>query len=390
MQNFIFYNPVCVHFGKGQIAALTSEIPTQFKVLMTYGGGSIKKNGVYDQVMEALKSHTIVEFPGIEPNPTYETCMKAVEIIRKEGIDYILSVGGGSVLDGSKFMAAAAKHQGEDPWDIVLGKEPVQEAVPLGCVLTLPATGSEMNGNSVISRSSTGQKRAFGSSRVMPQFSILDPETTFSLPKRQVANGVADAYTHVLEQYLTYDVNTPLQDRWSEGVLLTLIEEGRKTLDDMQDYEARANFMWAATMALNGILAAGVVQDWATHMIGHELTALYGIDHARTLAIVMPSLMEVAKDNKRKKLLQYGSRVFGITEKDGDEDQRVLSAIEKTRQFYESLEIPTRFSAYKDLDIKPDTPQIVAKRLSDQGLTALGEKGDITPEKVEEILALCA
>jgi NADP-dependent alcohol dehydrogenase len=390
MQNFTFYNPVRVHFGKGQIAALAQELPQDANILMTYGGGSIKKNGVYDRVRAALVDRKLWEFGGVEANPTYETCMKAVKVVKEEGIDFLLSVGGGSVLDGTKFIAAAAKYPGADPWDIVLGKAPVRGAVALGCVLTLPATGSEMNSFSVVSRVGTHQKRAFSSPLIMPRFSILDPETTYSLPERQVANGVADAYTHVLEQYLTDGAHSPLQDRWSEGVLLTLIEEGPKTLKNKTDYESRANFMWAATMALNGIIAVGVAQDWATHMIGHELTALYGIDHARTLAIVMPALLAVMKETKKAKLIHYGERIFGITQKDGNDDQRADLAIERTRQFYESLGVPTRLSAYKELNIKPDTPQIVAKHLADQGITALGEKGNISPEKVEQILTLCA
>lgn len=390
MQNFTFHNPVRIQFGKGQIATLAQEIPADKRVLITYGGGSIKKNGVYEQVKENLKNHTMLEFGGIEPNPTYETCMKAVQIVKEQEIDFILAVGGGSVLDGTKFIAAAAKYDGKDPWDFVAGDGKVTDAVPLGCVLTLPATGSEMNAFSVVSRKGTKQKRAFGSPLVMPRFSILDPETTYSLPQHQVANGIADAFTHVLEQYLTYDVNSPLQDRWCEGVLLTLRDEGPKTLVNPTDYESRANFMWAATMALNGIISVGVVQDWATHMIGHEITAVYGIDHARTLAMVMPAMMTVMKKNKLGKLVQFGERVWGIDPASGDEETRANLTIEKTREFYESLGIPTQFSAYTDLQIQPDTPQQIAARLKDQGMIALGERQDVTPEKVEEILELCA
>ena len=390
MQNFTFHNPIRIHFGKGQIAQLSEELPKQGNILLVYGGGSIKKNGVYDQVQRSIQQRKVYEFAGIEPNPTYETCMKAVREIHEKKIEFVLAVGGGSVLDATKLIVAAAKYTGADPWDLVEGKAAVNDALPWGCVLTLPATGSEMNSFSVISRLSTKQKRAFGSPLVMPLFSILDPESTFSLPSRQVANGIADAFTHVVEQYLTYDVNSPLQDRWAEGILLTLIEEGPKTLVNMTDYDSRANFMWAATVALNGIISVGVVQDWATHMIGHELTALYGIDHARTLALVLPSLLTVMKNGKRGKLLQYGERIWGIKEKSGKEELRVTLAIEKTRQFYQSLGIPTRFSDYKEFPIPPDTPKIVARRLADQGLAALGENRDITPQKVEEILALSA
>ncbi|NQU84519.1 MAG: iron-containing alcohol dehydrogenase, partial [Mariniphaga sp.] len=284
MYNFEYKNPVKIIFGKGTIPQVANELPKEAKILMTYGGGSIKKNGVYDQVKKALKSFDLLEFGGIEANPHYETCMKVVDLIKAEKVNFLLSVGGGSVLDATKFIAAAVKYEGDDAWDILAKGAEVKEAMPLADVLTLPATGSEMNGNSVISRVSTQEKLAFGSPKVMPVFSILDPETIFSLPDRQVANGVVDAFVHVIEQYLTFPVNSPIQDRFAESILKTLVEEGPKILSNRTDYDSAANFMWSATVALNGLIGSGVPQDWATHMIGHELTAYHGIDHARTLA----------------------------------------------------------------------------------------------------------
>ncbi len=290
MNNFTYHNPTRIHFGQGQIAKLSEEIPADAKVLITYGGGSIKKNGVLEQVHAALQGRNYQEFGGIEANPHFETLMQAVEIIQRDGIDYILAVGGGSVIDGSKFIAAAARYEG-DPWEILTtyGSK-VVEAVPLGTVLTLAATGSEMNNGAVITKAATQDKLFFFSPFVQPRFSILDPVTTYSLPARQIANGVVDAYVHTLEQYSTYPVNAKVQDRIAEGLLRTLIEEGPVALANPQNYDARANLMWAATIALNGTLSTGVPTDWATHMIGHELTALYGLDHAQTLAIVQTAV----------------------------------------------------------------------------------------------------
>ena len=381
MNNFQYHNPVRVLFGKGQIAQLPKQIPTQAKVMLTYGGGSIFKNGVYNQVKAALSGYTVVEFGGIEANPTYETLMKGVEIARREGIDFLLSVGGGSVLDGTKFMAAAIPFEGTDPWQIVANRAKFTKVLPIGAVLTLPATGSEMNYYAVISRQETQEKKGMGNPLVYPQFSVLDPETTFSLPPRQIANGIADAFTHVMEQYMTYPVRAEMQDRMAEAVLLTLIDEGPKMLANPTDYDAAANIMWAATMALNGLLAAGVPTDWATHQIGHELTALHGIDHARTLAVVLPHLLEIKKDSKREKLLQYGRRVWQLT---GTDEEVVAGAIQKTADFYESLGIPTKASSY---DIPTSTVSEVVQRFEARGMN-FGERADITPQVVGEILAL--
>jgi NADP-dependent alcohol dehydrogenase len=384
MENFIFYNPVKILFGKGQIANVTNEIPTDAKILITYGGGSIKANGVYKQVKSALVGRNVFEFGGIEPNPHLETLLQAVELIRQEGIDFILAVGGGSVLDGTKFIAAAVSFVG-DPWDILAKQAPVTAAVPFGAVLTLPATGSEMNTNSVVTKWETKEKLYFSSPLVFPRFSILDPEATFSLPPRQIGNGIVDAYTHVMEQYLTYPVNAPLQDRWAESILKTLIEEGPKTLAHPTDYDSRANVMWAATLALNGLIGAGVPQDWATHMIGHELTALHGLDHGQTLAIVLPSTLTIRRDRKWQKLLQYAERVWNII--DGSEEERVNQAIAKTRNFFESVGVRTRLSDY---GVGLETIPVILERLEHRGLVALGEYQDVNPQVVEQILTLSA
>jgi len=385
MQNFEFYNPVNIVFGKGQISQLNKLVPSETKIMLAYGGGSIFKNGVYDQVKTALKGFDIVEFGGIEPNPHYETLMKAAKIVKKENLGFILAVGGGSVLDGVKFIAAAACWEGADPWDFLTqrSKYTVNKAIPLGSVLTLPATGSEMNGGSVVTRISTKEKLAFMSNVVMPKFSILDPTVVFSLPEKQVANGVVDAFVHVIEQYLTYPVNAPIQDRFAESILVTLVEEGPKVLADRSDYEAAANFMWAATMALNGLIGAGVPQDWATHMIGHELTAFYNIDHARTLAIVLPGIMRVKIENKREKLLQYGERVWKITT--GTPEERINASINRTVEFFESFGIPTKLSAY---GIGADFIPVVCNRFTQRGFTGIGERGDLTVAQIGEVLTL--
>lgn len=381
MQNFDYFNPTHILFGKGQIASISAHIPEGARVLLTAGGGSIKANGVYDQTMNALAGRTVTEFWGIEPNPEYATLMKAVEIVRREKIGLILAVGGGSVLDGTKFIAAAAEFEGE-PWDILTKGATVKSATPLASILTLPATGSESNTFAVISRRETGEKLAFGSPHVYPKFAVLDPETTFSLPVRQVANGVADAFTHVCEQYLTYPAGAALQDRFAESILQTLIEVGPRTLANPTDYDARAEFVWCATMALNGLIGAGVPQDWSTHMIGHELTALYGIDHARTLAVVLPHLLRVQKSEKLEKLAQFAERVWGIRE--GAREDRAEAAIRRTEEFYESLGIPTRLARYEN--IAPDTPDTVAAKLEKRGMKRIGERGEVTPERIREIL----
>lgn len=374
MFGFTYHNPVKLAFGKGTIARLGDLVPAGARLLITQGGGSIKDNGVHAQVMEALKGREILEFAGIEPNPRHETLMKAVELARREKTDFLLAVGGGSVLDGTKFIAAAIPFAEGDPWAMLAEGAPIRSAIPLGCVLTLPATGSEMNGYAVISRDSTGEKLAFGGPPLYPRFAVLDPETSLGLPPRQVANGIVDAYVHVLEQYLTYPVNAPLQDRQAEAVLLTLLEEGPKTLADPTDYDSRANLYWCATQALNGTIACGVPQDWATHYIGHELTALYGIDHAQSLAVVLPGLLRVRMEAKRQKLAQYAQRVFGETDPG--------MAIGRTEAFFRSLGVRTTLAEH---GIPPDAADKVAARLKARG-ARLGEREDMTPEEIRQIL----
>jgi NADP-dependent alcohol dehydrogenase len=380
MYNFEYQNPVKIIFGKGEIRKTGINIPEGSKILLTYGGGSIFKNGIYDQVKASIKDFEVIEFGGIEPNPHYETLMKAVEIVKKENITFLLSVGGGSVLDGTKFIAAAALFTKGDPWLICSMKAPVKEAIPIGAVLTLPATGSEMNGNSVVTRVETTEKLAFASDKVMPKFSILDPEVIFSLPEKQVANGIVDAFVHVIEQYLTFPVDSPIQDRFAESILKTLIEEGPKVLANRTDYNAAANFMWSATMALNGLIGAGVPQDWATHMIGHELTAYHGIDHARTLAIVLPGIMNIKREQKKDKLLQLGERVFGINE--GTANERIDQTIRKTVGFFESVGIPTRLPDYQ---IPTDTIDLICTRFQKRRFK-IGEKADIGPAEIRMVL----
>lgn len=383
MNNFTYHNPTRIHFGQGQIAKLSEEIPADAKVLITYGGGSIKKNGVLEQVHAALQGRNYQEFGGIEANPHFETLMQAVEIIQRDGIDYILAVGGGSVIDGSKFIAAAARYEG-DPWEILTtyGSK-IADAVPLGTVLTLAATGSEMNNGAVITKAATQDKLFFFSPFVQPRFSILDPVTTYSLPARQIANGVVDAYVHTLEQYSTYPVNAKVQDRIAEGLLRTLIEEGPVALANPQNYDARANLMWAATIALNGTLSTGVPTDWATHMIGHELTALYGLDHAQTLAIVQTAVWKHKLASKQAKLAQYAERVFDVRE--GSEASKAQAAIEQTERFFAAMGNPPRLSAY---GLGEEVIEAVAAKLIAHGHVALGEHADITPEDAKAILRL--
>jgi len=385
MENFTFHNPTRLHFGRGQIAQVARELPDDARVLFLAGGGSIKTNGVHAQVTRALGARTVHEFWDVEANPDFDTLMKAVELVRREKLDWILAVGGGSVLDGAKFVAAAVKFPG-DPWDILVHRRAdLPHALPIGAVLTLPATGSEANGAAVISRRAHREKLAFISPHVFPRFSILDPETTFSLPPRQIANGIGDAFCHVIEQYLTYPADAAIQDRFAEGVLRTLIEVAPQTLANPTDYPARANFVWAATCALNGWIGVGVPQDWASHTIGHELTALHGIDHARTLAIVLPSLLHLQRDLKRAKLLQYAARVWDL--RDGPEEARIDAAIDQTRGFYESLGIKTRLSDY---NVPATVATEVARRLEQRGLSKFGDRDAVTPAQVEQILRAAA
>ena len=384
MHNFDFHNPTRVLFGQGQIATLSTLVPEGARVLMLYGGGSIRANGVYDEVKSALAAHTVLEFGGIEPNPTYETLMRAVELVRAERIDFLLAVGGGSVIDGTKFIAAGSLLE-EDPWTAIFEQRAasVQSALPFGAVLTLPATGSEMNSAAVVTRKATQEKRAFASRHVFPRFAVLDPTKTYTLPTRQVGNGVVDAFVHVMEQYLTTPVDAKVQDRFAEGLLLTLIEDGPRALGEPENYDVRANLMWTATLALNGLIGVGVPQDWSTHMIGHELTALYDLDHAQTLAVVLPAMLRVRREAKRAKLLQYAARVWDLTE--GDEDARIDAAIERTEAFFNSVGVPTRLSGY---GLGKEHVEPVLAALEAHRLVKLGEDRGVTLEVSRKVLEL--
>ncbi|MBE0390617.1 iron-containing alcohol dehydrogenase [Flavobacterium sp. PL002] len=383
MLNFELYNPTNLVFGKGQIEKLGELVPKGAKILLAYGGGSIFKNGIHEQVINNLKGHEIVEFSGIEANPHFETLMKAVAIVKEQKIDFILAVGGGSVIDGVKFISGAVNYKG-DPIEILQKRILIKEnAIPFGTVLTLPATGSEMNSGAVVTIESTKEKLAFGGSALFPKFSITDPTVIQSLPKRQLQNGVVDAYTHVMEQYLTYPHEGHLQDRIAEGILHTLIEVGPKVVEDPANYELASNFMWSCTMALNGLIQKGVPSDWATHMIGHELTAMYGIDHARTLAVIAPSLYTVMFETKKAKLAQYGKRIFNL---EGTEDEIAKEAINKTVAFFHKMGMDTKLSDYtKEYS---DTADFIVKRFDERGWKGLGEKQNITLDKVKAIVEM--
>lgn len=380
MYNFQYANPTRVCFGEGQIATLAELIPADSRLLVLYGGGSIKQNGVYDQLTRALAGREWLEFPGIGANPQYDQLMEAVDLVKRERIDFLLAVGGGSVVDGTKFVAAAARFEGDDPWDILLHKAPVKAALPLGCVLTLPATGSESNPAAVVSRGEA--KLSFMNPLVQPSFAVLDPTTTYSLPPRQVGNGVVDAFVHILEQYLTFPVGGEVQDRLAEGLLQVLVDNGPRALAEPTNYQVRANLMWAASLALNGLIGRGVPQDWSTHAIGHQLTALHGLDHAQSLAVVLPSLLREQSAQKQEKLAQFAERVWHSSRE--DRALRIEEAIIRTEQFFRQMGVGTRLADY-GLDARC-IPGICSN-LKLFGLTALGEQQDIDPDKVARILS---
>lgn len=379
MFNFDFYNPTRIVFGKDRLGELDQLVPARARVLVIYGGGSVKKFGTLDKVKAALGSREVYEFGGIEPNPKYKTLSKAVEVVRENNIDFLVAVGGGSVMDGTKFIAAAAPYEGEPLNLLKTGLSKVKAAIPLGTVVTLPATGSEMNNGCVITHED--KKFPYFSQLLFPKFSILDPTLTFTLPPDQVANGIVDTFIHTCEQYVTYPAAGRLQDRMAEGILQTLIEVGKKTIDNPTDYDARANLVWCATMGLNGLIAVGVPQDWTAHMIGHELTAMFGIDHGKTLAILQPSIWNALKEQKHAKLLQYAERVWQIT--GGDEASRIELAISKTRDFFESLGIKTHLADY---NVTADKIDDIVKALEKHGLTALSETGKVTLAVSRQIL----
>lgn len=386
MLNFELYNPTQYVFGKGQTQKLATLVPQNAKVLLAYGGGSIFKNGVYDQVKSALNGFEVVEFGGIEPNPRFETLMKAVEIIREQNINFILAVGGGSVIDGVKFISCAVNYEG-NPIEILKNRvlfTDVTKVIPFGTVLTLPATGSEMNSGAVVTIEATQEKLTLGGSALFPKFSICDPTVIASLPKRQIQNGVVDAFTHVMEQYLTYPHDALLQDRFAESILQTLIEIGPDVAENPTDYRLASNYMWCATMALNGLIQKGVPSDWATHMIGHELTALYEIDHARTLAIIGPNLYRVLFDTKKEKLAQYGQRVWGINSL--DEAETAQQAIEKTVAFFHTMGMKTKLS--ENTSDYAKAADFIVNRFDERGWHGLGEKQNVTLEKVKAIVEM--
>lgn len=384
MLNFEFKNPTKIIFGKGEIAKLSREIPKSANILMVYGGGSIKKNGIYDQVTTALQGYQITEFGGVPANPEYETLLEALAVIKDKKIDYILAVGGGSVIDGVKFLSAAANYNGE-PWDILANRIVTKEGegMPFASVLTLPATASEMNSGAVISRRATKEKLGMGGPGLFPKFSILDPEAVKSIPKNQIANGITDAYTHVLEQYMTYPIGAALQDRFAESILQTLQEIAPRVMAKEFDYDAASEFMWSCTMALNGLIGKGVPQDWAVHSMGHELTAYFGIDHARTLAIVAPQHYHYYFDKKKEKLAQYAERVWNITQ--GSTEDKANKAIEKMEEFFHSLEIKTKLSDYTDN--YQGTAEKVKAAFESRGWL-LGENRMVTPDDAEKIMKM--
>ena len=384
MNNFEFKNPTKIIFGKDTIHKLANEIPKDAKVLLLYGGGSIKKNGIYDQVKTALAHLEVLEFGGIPANPEYAVLMEALNVIKKENITYLLAVGGGSVIDGTKFLSAAALFEGDTPWDILTNNIKTEKGMPFGTVLTLPATGSEMNSGAVITRKETKEKRTMGGTGLFPEFSILDPQVITSIPERQLVNGITDAFTHVLEQYMTYPMGALLQDRFAESILQTLIEIAPKVIKDPTDYKAASDFMWSCTMALNGLIQQGVPTDWAVHAMGHELTALFGIDHARTLAVIAPSHYKYNFEAKKEKLAQYGERVWNIT--DGSIEDIAYAAIEKTVDFFHGLGINTKLSDYtKDYE---GTAETISQRFTDRGWLGLGEHQSLSPDMVEKIVKM--
>ena len=384
MNNFEFKNPTKIIFGKDKIANLAKEIPANAKILMLYGGGSIKKNGIYEQVKNALSAFKVVEFGGIPANPEYEVMLEALKVVKTQKITFLLAVGGGSVIDGTKFLSAAAEYEGETPWDILSTRKPILKGIPFGTVLTMPATGSEMNSGFVITRRETKEKLATGSPVLYPKFSILDPQVVSSIPQKQIANGLVDAYTHVLEQYMTYPNDSLLQDRFAESILQTLVEIAPAILKDTSDYKAASNFMWSCTMALNGLIGQGVPQDWAVHMMGHELTAIFGIDHARTLAIIAPSHYRYNFDSKKEKLAQYAERIWGVT--DGTIEEKAKAGIDKTEAFFHSVGIKTKLSEYT-ADYS-GTAEKISKRFTDRGWMGLGEHQKLTPADAAKIVEM--
>ncbi len=372
-----YSNPTIIHFGKGQIASIVKHLNKDNKILVVYGGGSIKQNGVYEQVSAALEDYDWLEFSGVEANPSYETMNKAVKVVRENNVDFVLAVGGGSVIDGCKYLIAASLYDG-DAWDFLDGSAQVEKALPLGAILTLPATGSESNSSAVISKKETSEKRFFHSPLSFPKFAVLDPSVMVTLSDRQLANGLVDAFVHTCEQYLTCPNTSLLHDGYSETILKGLVNLA-SDWENRKDLVWQENLMLLANQALNGFIGSGVAQDWATHMIGHELTAFYGVDHAQSLAVVQPSLLRVMIEDKKEKLSQMGENVFGIK----NDNEAVIVAIEK---MYQSVGVTTNLNDYERVDDK--VIENVIPSLEAHGMTALGENQNITLEVSEKILKM--
>lgn len=385
MNNFDLYNPTKLIFGEGEISKIAQEIPKESKVLVIYGGGSIKRNGVYDQVKNALVDFECLEFGGVPANPEYHILLEALDLIKKENITYLLAVGGGSVIDGTKFLSSAALYEGDHPWDILANRIRTEKGMPFGTVLTLPATGSEMNSGAVITNKDTNEKLGMGGPGLFPQFSVLDPQVIKSIPKRQLANGLVDAFTHVLEQYMTYPTQALLQDRIAEGILQTIVEISPDVMkNDPEDYKTKSNFMWCCTMALNGLIQKGVPTDWAIHAMGHELTSLYGIDHARTLSIVAGSHYRYNFEAKKEKLAQYAERIWNITE--GNLEEKAKLGIAKTEEFFKSLEMPIALSEV--VEQPTGTAEKIEQTFIDRGWLVLGDRGQVKPEDAKAIVEM--
>jgi len=378
---FNYHNPTQIFFGPNSFTHLRELIPRNAKIMMLYGGGSIKLNGVYEQVTQVLAGYDWVEFSGVEANPTLETLNRAVEVVRASKLDFILAVGGGSVIDGAKFIASAALYQG-DGWDIVSGKHVIQQALPVGVILTLAATGSESNAGAVVTRAATHEKRVFFVPPARPRFAILNPRVMESLPDRQLENGLVDAFVHVCEQYLTYPVGALVQDGYAEAVMRAL-NTLANTFDQRRELGWMQNLMWAANQALSGIIGVGVPLDWATHRMAVELTALYGIDHGRTLSILQPWLLRETIAAKRAKLEQMGRNVFGLTHPSADD---TIVAIEN---LYRSVNMPVHF---RDTGINaPDAALRIMQAIRAHGNAALGGHAELDDTKTERIIrAACS
>lgn len=382
MDNFTFYNPTKLIFGKGQLEQLKKEIPTYGKkVLLVYGGGSIKKSGLYDKVTALLKEigAEVFELSGVEPNPRIATARKGVEICKQEGIDFLLAVGGGSVIDCTKLIAAGAKYDG-DAWDLVIKKAFAREALPFGTVLTLAATGSEMNAGSVITNWETNEKYGWGSPVTFPKFSILDPVHTYTVPKNQTIYGIVDMMSHVLEHYFHLEEKTDFQDRMCESLLLTIMETAPKLLADLENYDYRATILYSGTMALNGILNMGYRGDWATHNLEHAVSAVYDIPHGGGLAILFPHWMRHNLAVKPERFKQLAVRVFGVNPEGKTAEEAGLEGIQKLREFWNSIEAPARLADYDIDDSKLDL-------MADRAM-ANGEFGNFKKLNREDTLAI--